>query len=95
MPKPEEARIAQLKGTVESVTGDQARLRFSGRYEMRHVYMDKPSFAWATTHGTALYDKKQKKMTSLLLTFNGAYRMVPPWDKDDRPLAAVVEWRQK
>jgi hypothetical protein len=95
MPKPEEAKVAQLSAKVESVTGDQTHIRFSGRYETLHVYNDKPSFAWALAQGSALYDGKQKRMRWLRITLSGAYRMVPPWDKQDRPIAAMVEWRSE
>jgi hypothetical protein len=95
MPRPEEATVAQLKAVVESVAAGQARIRLAGRWAMRHLYDGKPSYGWATAEGMALYDVRRKTLRSLLMTFSGAYRMVPPWDKEDRPTGAVVEWQWK
>jgi len=93
MPRPEEATMAELKAVVESVTAGQAQVRLTGRWAMKHIYDGKPSYGWATAEGIAFYDAGRKTPRSLLLTFSGAYRMVPPWDKEDRPIGAVVEWR--
>lgn len=95
MPRPEEATEAELKAVVESVTAGQARIRLMGRWAMKHIYNGKPSYGWATAEGVALYDVSRKTPRSLLLTFSGTYRMIPPWDKEDRPIGAVVEWRAK
>ena len=93
MPRPEEASVVELKATVESVEAGQARIRLAGRWEMKHLYEGKPSYGWATAEGAALYDLRKKTLRSVLLAFSGAYRMVPPYDKEDRPIGAVVEWQ--
>jgi hypothetical protein len=93
MPRPEDATVAEMKARVEEVNEGQARIRFTGRWATKHVYDGKPSYGWATADGIGLYDSKKHAMRSLLLTFGGAFRMVPPYDKDDRPTGAVAEWK--
>ena len=93
MPRPEDATVAELTASVEAVEGDEARIRFTGRWTTKHIYEDKPSYAWATADGIGLCDTRQRAMRSLVLTFSGAFRMVPPYDKSDRPTGAVAEWR--
>jgi hypothetical protein len=92
MPKPEEATVAELTATVESVEGDNVRIGLTGRWETKHLYDGKYSYAWSTARGHAVYDRASKSPRSLLLLFAGAYRMAPPYDKSDRPIGGVVEW---
>jgi hypothetical protein len=93
MPRPDEATAAELKFRVESLEGSKVWIRLKGQWAMKHVYDGKPAYGWATAEGLALYDRDDKSLHRLLLTFSGAYRSVPPWDKEDRPTGAVVEWR--
>jgi hypothetical protein len=93
MPRPEEATVAELTATVEAVEAGQTRIRLAGRWAMKHLYVNKSSYGWAAAEGVVLYDVKQKAMRSLHLTFSGAYCMAPPYDTEDRPTGAVVEWQ--
>ena len=93
MPRPEDATVAELKVRVEAVEDRQMRIRLSGRWATKHIYDGKPSYAWATADGIGVCDMKTKAMRSLLLTFSGAFRMVPPYDKSDRPTGAIAEWQ--
>jgi hypothetical protein len=93
MPKPEEATVAELKARVESVEGGRARVGLTGRWSAKHIYDGKPSYAWASGKGTL--SLAQGRPESLLLVVTGAYRMAPPYDTSDRPIGAVVEWRNK
>ena len=95
MPRPEEAKIAELREKVEAIDGGEARIRLTGRWHTDHVYDGKHSLAWATAEGIARCDSTHKSLRSLLMVFSGAYRMAPPWDKETRPAGAVVEWRAK
>jgi hypothetical protein len=97
MPKPEDAGVAELKASVESVEGGMAILRFSGRWEMMHLIegdATRPTYGTATAEGSAVYDVERKSMRSLLLIFSGTIRSGRP----DAPLnrtGAVAEWRAK
>jgi len=97
MPRPEEAKVAELKATVESVEGGVARLRFAGRWEMMHLVegdAKRPQYGAATAEGTALYDIEGKSMRSLLLVFDGTIRSGRP-DATPNRTGAVVEWRAR
>ena len=97
MPLPEDARIAELKASVESVEGGAARLRLKGRWEMMHLVegdAKRPTFGAATADGEALYDIERKSMRSLLLVFSGTIRS----GRQDAPInrtGAVAEWKAK
>lgn len=97
MPRPHEAGVAELRARVEATEGRQVRVRLWGRWETKHIYAGKPSFAWAGAEGIALCEAGPGgaiSLRSLLLTFSGAYRMAPPYDRQDTPTAAVAEWRR-
>jgi hypothetical protein len=94
MPRPEEALVSELKASIESVEGGEARIRLTGRMEMKHIYDGKASFGWASAEGVAIYNADRKSMTYMLLIFNGGYRMSPPYDKEDRPIGAAIEWKR-
>lgn len=97
MPRPEDAKIATLQATVESVEGGVARLRFTGRWEMMHLVEGdpkRPQYGAATAEGTGLYDVEGKSMRSLLLVFDGTIRSSRP-DATPNRTGAVVEWRAK
>ena len=92
MPRPEEAKVAELKAIVESVGKGQARIRLTGRWATEHTYNRKPSYGWASAEGIAVYDIEKKALERVLLVFSGAFKSVPPWDKGHRPIGAVMEW---
>jgi hypothetical protein len=97
MPKPEDAKVAELKAAVESVEGGVAHLRLTGRWAMMHLIEEdpkRPTYGAATAEGTAVYDVERKSMRSLLLVFSGTIRSGRP----DAPLnrtGAVAEWKAK
>jgi len=97
MPNPEDAKVAELKATVESVEGGIALLRFTGRWEMMHLIegdAKRPTYGAAVAEGAALYDVERKSMRSLLLVFSGTIRS----DRPDAPLnrtGAVAEWKSQ
>lgn len=97
MPNPEDAKVAELSATIESVEGGVARIGFSGRWKMMHLVegdAKRPTYGTALAEGTARYDVERKTMRSLLLVFSGTIRSGRP----DAPLnrtGAVVEWRAK
>ena len=97
MPRPEEAKVAELKATVESIEGGVARLRLAGRWEMMHLVegdAKRPQYGAATAEGTALYDIEGKSIRSLLLVFDGTIRSGRP-DAAPNRTGAVVEWKAK
>jgi hypothetical protein len=97
MPRPEDAGVAELKASVESVKRGTAILRFTGRWQMMHLIEGdpkRPTYGTATVEGSAAYDVERKSMRSLLLVFSGTIRSGRP----DAPLnrtGAVAEWRAK
>ncbi len=95
MPQPDEAKVAELKATVEAVEGGIARLRLAGRWEMVHVHEGNKarlSYGAATAEGIATYDVERKAMTSFLLVFDGTVRAGKPDGSPNRN-GAVAEWR--
>ncbi len=93
MPRPEDATVAELKGTLED---DRSRIRFAGRWEMsRLVEGDpkRPMSAAATAEGEALYDVEGKSLRSLLLVFESVVRHGR--SEGLSRAAAVVEWKAK
>lgn len=94
MPRPAECTAAELRARIEGVDGDRVTVRLAGRWEAKHVYLDKPSYAWANATGTLVCDQNGRPR-SLTMLFSGAYRMAPPYDNEDRPIGAVVEWRRE
>ncbi len=94
MPRPEETSLATLTAKVEAISNHLARLRFTGRLAAKHLYDGKASYGWATVNGIALYDTAQQCLNALQWEADGAFRMPPPWDKEDRPICAVIEWKR-
>ena len=108
---PEEVRkrrVAEMKGEVVSVEGDEARIRFTGRWESMKVSANetgaavreqrelRPTYCRSGVEGIATYSVGKKELTSLLLVFRGNYR-----DLQHGGLGApvhksggVVEWRR-
>lgn len=94
MPRPEECSLAELKAQVESMEGGHVNVRLEGRWEAKHTYDGKPSYAWASAKGVLDLDQAGMTPRSIDMVFFGAYRMAPPYDTSDRPIAAVVDWRK-
>jgi hypothetical protein len=95
MPRPDDARLARLKGTIELVEEGCARIRFSGSWEALHLQegdAKRPLRGVATAEGVAVYDIKQRAMQSLLLVFRGAYGR--PHDEAVNAAGAVVKWHR-
>jgi hypothetical protein len=99
IPSPEDLKVEELKGVVESTKGGQARVRLAGRWEAPG-YSDKQDIgnryvASATAEGIAIYDLRKQGLISLLMVFSGKANMNA--DLEDGPVltGAVVEWRSE
>ena len=93
MPRPEDAKRAEVKATVESVEGGVVRIRLAGAWEALHLQegdAKRPLHGSATAEGIAIYDFKHRSMRSLLVIFSGSY--VRPPDDEVNLTGAVVEW---
>lgn len=94
MPRPEDAKLAKMECTVESVSGGEARIRLSGRWQMVHARegdKNRLLFGAATARGVAVYDVRGHSMRSFLLVFDGTVR----YRRADAPpnrTGAVAEW---
>jgi hypothetical protein len=98
MPGPEDAKVAQLTGKVESVKQGRARIRLTGTFEAVKLFKEQNlSFrSTATAAGIAEYDVEEKAMLSLLVVFQGAYQQgARPETQKGRPFGAVAEWHRK
>jgi len=96
MPRPNDAKLARLAGTVESVADGLARIRLTGVWEAVHLQerdVKRPLRGVATAEGIAVYDLKQQAMESVLLVFSGSYGR--PNDEGVCAAGAVVEWHRK
>jgi hypothetical protein len=96
MPRPDDAKLAKLEGTVESVEDGQARIRLTGTFEAVHLQEGdarRPLRGAATAEGLAIYDVKRQAMHSVLLVFSGSYGR--PDDESVGAVGAVVEWQSK
>ncbi len=96
MPRPEDAKLARLTGSVESVAGGLARIRLAGAWEAVHLAdgdAKRPLRGAATAEGIAFYDLKQRAMQSLLLVFSGTHGR--PNDEAVCAAGAVVEWHHQ
>ena len=95
MPRPGDAKLARLTGTVESVEAGLARIRLTGAWEAVHLQegdAKRPLRGAATAQGIAVYDLKQQAMQSLLLVFSGSYGR--PIDEAVCAAGAAVEWHR-
>jgi hypothetical protein len=93
MPR-EDATLAELQCMVESVSGGEARIRLSGRWEMVHAIeqdKDRMLFGAATARGVAVYDTKAHLLRSFRLVFDGTIRHGRP-DASPNRTGAVAEW---
>jgi hypothetical protein len=96
MPRPDDAKLARLEGTVESIEDGLARIRLTGTWEAVHLQEGdekRPLRGEATAEGFAIYDIKRQAMHSMLLVFSGTYG--PPNDESVCASGAVVEWQSK
>jgi hypothetical protein len=100
MPRPEEAKVAELRASVEAVESGAARIRLAGRWEMARAVPGLPEgnryrdqFGTATAKGVATYDAGRKELTSFLLVFDGTLRVGKP-DSPPGRVGAVAEWRR-
>jgi hypothetical protein len=96
MPRPDDAKLARLEGTVESIEDGLARIRLRGKWEAVHLQEGdekRPLRGEATAEGLAIYDVRRQAMHSMLLVFSGTYG--PPNDESVCASGAVVEWQSK
>ena len=96
MPRPDDAKLARLEGTVESIEDGLARIRLTGKWEAVHLLegdAKRPLRGAATAEGFAMHDVKRQAMHSILLVFSGAYGR--PNDESVCASGAVVEWQSK
>ena len=95
LPGPGDAKVAELRGTVESLEDGRARVRFTGTFEAIKELKDEPQLSYrgaASATGLAVYDVKDKTIASLLLYLQGTSESWPKaTGKHD--LGAVIEWQ--
>jgi hypothetical protein len=97
MPQTEDATLAELECKVESISGGQARIQLSGRWEMVHaIEQDKNRllFGAATARGVAVYDAETRSLRSFQLVFDGTIRHGRA-DASPNRTGAVAEWSSK
>jgi hypothetical protein len=97
MPLPEEVKKARISGTVQAVRNGVAYLTYEGQITGAHSYKFEPkvgklSHGEVELTGVGAYDIKGRRMLSLTLVADGAFRGLPPYD-DPQRYGAVVEWR--
>ena len=96
VPQAKDARKAELVATVDEVSGNVGKIRFTGRFETLHNRDGQEKFpvrTSASVEGVAFFAGTKNTLNSLLLVFDGQYRHVPPWDKP-QPTGGVVEWHK-
>ena len=95
MPLPREVTDVEFTGAVAALKDGKATLTFAGRIAAVHEHTflkGKTNQAKATLRGIAVYDVEKKELQSLHAVLEGTYRQFQPYDKEDNPLAACVEW---
>jgi hypothetical protein len=97
MPRAEDATVSKMECTIESISGDEARIRLSGQWEMALAIEQDENrllFGAATARGVAVYDMKTRSLRSFLLVFDGTIRhgraSAPP-----NRTGAVAEWSRR
>ena len=98
MPLPHEVTDVEFIGTVADVKDGLATLTFAGPIAAvhQHPYLKgKTNRARATLRGIAVYDVEKKELQSLHAVLEGTFRQFQPYDKEDHPLAACVEWTRE
>jgi hypothetical protein len=96
MPRPEDAKLARLTGTVKAIEDGIARIRLAGAWDAVHLQEDdanRPLRGAATAEGEALYDLNKQAIQSLLLVFRGHYGH--PHEDAVCAAGAVVEWHRE
>src|SRR4029077_16221207 len=76
MPRPNDAKLARLTGTVESVEDGLGRIHLTGAWEATHLQEGderRPLRGTATAGGVARYDPKQQAIQAGLPVFSGSY----------------------
>lgn len=94
MPRPDDATLAKLECEVESVSGNEVRIRLSGQWKMTHaIEGDRRRLLHgeARARGVAIYDTASATMRSLLLVFDGTVRHGRA-DAPPNRTGAVAEW---
>jgi len=94
-PQAGDVKMAQLRCRVESVDADRIWIRYTGNLESLHNRdgdAKLPIRAAASADGFGAWDRKQNRLTALVLVFRGSYRNVPPWDQA-KSVGGVVEWQ--
>ena len=94
-PQAADIKLAQFRGSVQSVDAERIWIRFTGNLESMHNRdgdAKLPIRAAASAEGFGEWDRKQNRLTALVLVFRGSYRNVPPWDKP-KSSGGVVEWQ--
>jgi hypothetical protein len=94
MPSPDDATLAELQCTLQSVSRGEARIRLSGRWEMVHAIeqdKDRLLFGATTAQGVAVYDTEAQLLRSFLLVFDGTIRHGRP-DASPNRTGGVAEW---
>jgi hypothetical protein len=98
MPLPREVTDVQFVGTVAALKDGIATLTYTGRIAAVHDHTflkGKTNSGKANLRGIAIYDVEKKEMRSLRAVLEGTYRNFQPYDKEDNPLAACVEWMRE
>jgi len=97
MPRPEDAKVAQLECVVESIAGGEVHLKLSGRWEMVHAIegdKNRLLFGAATARGVAVYDVESRSLRSFLLVMDGTIRHGSA-DALPNRTGAVAEWSSR
>ncbi len=92
-PQPDHVKAVELTALVESVRGQQAQIRLTGKWETELIGGEAKIGkirASATADGIALYDVDKQTLGSFLLVFSAEYRHI---DNPPQPMGAVIEWR--
>lgn len=104
-PQPGEVARARFTAKVDRIDQGVATLTYRGEISGVHVAagqnaaglkpgQPKPTFEGeARLTGLALYDTTRRELKALAFVFEGTYRRTT--SADARPMAAVVEWRQR
>jgi hypothetical protein len=97
---PEEVTVAELTGVVEAVRDGVARLRFEGHIAGIHHGTESEarkgqqcSSEARLLGGLASYDVRNRRLLSLTLVWDGAFRNYPPYHEPPLRFGTVVEWR--
>jgi len=91
MPRPEQAKTAELRAKVASLDGGLATIELSGRWETEHSTSEgKPVRASARGEGVAVFDVRSRTLRSFLLVATGSFSNEA--SSGARETGAVLEW---